>query len=169
VLLQSGRCLSRFLLQFNHVTCVQQYYCLPPDVSARKLIISIGIFNTALTQMLQSKKSETIFSKGAPSFSCRIEKYSETKVAEEYYWAITQAAVRSCCGRSGSSVVGRLNFDWRWTSHDRDKWVPVTTAWRILVLRVEERPAVWRVVANILSSRGQQTVVVFQLEGWAIC
>ena len=44
VLLQSGRCLSRFLLRFKHVTCVQQYYCLPPDVSVRKLIISIQIF-----------------------------------------------------------------------------------------------------------------------------
>ena len=28
-----------------------------------------------------------------------------TKVAEEYSWAITEAVVRSCCGRSGSSVT----------------------------------------------------------------
>ena len=32
--------------------------------------------------------------------------FNETKVAEEYCWAITQAAGRSCCGRSGSSVLG---------------------------------------------------------------
>jgi hypothetical protein len=27
----------------------------------------------------------------------------------------------------------------------RDKWVPVTTAWRVLRLRMEERPPIWRV------------------------
>ena len=32
-----------------------------------------------------------------------------------------------------------------------DKWVPVTTEWRVLRLRVEERSAIWRVVANILN------------------
>jgi hypothetical protein len=31
-----------------------------------------------------------------------------------------------------------------------DKWVPVTTAWRVQRLRIEERPAIWRVVANLL-------------------
>ena len=30
-----------------------------------------------------------------------------------------------------------------------DKWVPVTTAWRFLRLRMEERPPMWRVAANI--------------------
>jgi hypothetical protein len=40
----------------------------------------------------------------------------------------------------------------------RVKWVPVTTSWRILRLRMEERPPIWRVAANILnSSRGQPT------------
>jgi len=32
-----------------------------------------------------------------------------------------------------------------------DKWVPVATAWRVLRLRMEERPSVWRVTANILN------------------
>ena len=27
----------------------------------------------------------------------------------------------------------------------RDKWVPVTTAWRVLRFRMEERPPIWRV------------------------
>jgi len=36
-------------------------------------------------------------------------------------------------------------------SPDRDKWVAVTTAWRVLRLRVEERPAIWRVTANVLN------------------
>jgi len=34
---------------------------------------------------------------------------------------------------------------------DGDKWVPVTTAWRVLRLRVEERSPVWRVAAHILN------------------
>jgi hypothetical protein len=28
-------------------------------------------------------------------------------------------------------------------------WVPVTTAWRVLRLRVEERPPIWRVAVNV--------------------
>ena len=39
----------------------------------------------------------------------------------------------------------------------RDKWVPVTTSWRVLTLRMEERLPIWRVAANILSSRGELT------------
>jgi hypothetical protein len=31
----------------------------------------------------------------------------------------------------------------------RDKWVPVTTAWRVLRLRMEELPPIWRVTAKI--------------------
>jgi hypothetical protein len=33
--------------------------------------------------------------------------------------------------------------------HLRDKWVPVTTARRVLRVRMEERPPIWRVAANI--------------------
>ena len=36
-----------------------------------------------------------------------------------------------------------------------DKWVPVTTAWRVLRLRVEERPPMWRVAANILNKQSR--------------
>ena len=38
----------------------------------------------------------------------------------------------------------------------RDKWVPVTTAWRVLRLRMEERPPVWRVAANILNKQSRR-------------
>jgi len=31
------------------------------------------------------------------------------------------------------------------------QWVPVTTAWRVLRLRIEERPPIRRVAANILN------------------
>jgi hypothetical protein len=37
----------------------------------------------------------------------------------------------------------------------RDKWVPVPTAWRILGLRMEEWPPVWRVAANILNKQSR--------------
>ena len=37
----------------------------------------------------------------------------------------------------------------------RDKWVPVTTAWRVLRLRMEERPTIWRVTANILNKQSR--------------
>ena len=35
------------------------------------------------------------------------------------------------------------------------KWVPVTTAWRVLRLRMEERPPVWRVAANKLNKQSR--------------
>jgi hypothetical protein len=37
----------------------------------------------------------------------------------------------------------------------RDKWVPVITAWRVLRLRMEERPQIWRVAENILNKQSQ--------------
>jgi hypothetical protein len=37
----------------------------------------------------------------------------------------------------------------------RDKRVPVTTAWCVLRLRMEERPPVWRVAANILNKQSR--------------
>ena len=35
------------------------------------------------------------------------------------------------------------------------KWVPLTTAWRILRLRMEERPPMWRVAANKLNKQSR--------------
>jgi len=34
-----------------------------------------------------------------------------------------------------------------------DKWAHVTTAWCVLKLRMEERPPIWRVAANILNKQ----------------
>ena len=49
--------------------------------------------------------------------------YSETKVAEEYCWAITQGA-----GRGGHAaadqVYGVLNLELRWILSDRDEVDP---------------------------------------------
>jgi hypothetical protein len=36
-----------------------------------------------------------------------------------------------------------------------DKWVPVTTAWRVLRLQMEERPPIWRVAANKLNKQSR--------------
>jgi len=36
-------------------------------------------------------------------------------------------------------------------SYIRDKWVLVTTVWRVRKLRVEERPSIWWVDANVLN------------------
>ena len=35
----------------------------------------------------------------------------------------------------------------------RDKWVPLTTAWCVFRLRVEERSPIWRVAANIFNKQ----------------
>ena len=48
------------------------------------------------------------------------------------------------------NLVGTLKLGFL-TNEIRDKWVPVTTAWRILRLRMEERPPIWRQAANILN------------------
>jgi hypothetical protein len=42
------------------------------------------------------------------------------------------------------------------------KWVPVTTAWRVLRLRMVERPPIWRVAANILNKQWRAAD-----KGWA--
>ena len=36
---------------------------------------------------------------------------------------------------------------------DCDKWVPVTMAWCVLRLWMEELPLIWRVAANILNKQ----------------
>jgi len=36
-----------------------------------------------------------------------------------------------------------------------DKWVPVTTAWRILRLQMEEQPPIWRAAANKLNKQSR--------------
>ena len=36
-----------------------------------------------------------------------------------------------------------------------NKWVPVFKAWRVLRFRMEERPPIWRVAANILNKQSR--------------
>ena len=42
------------------------------------------------------------------------------------------------------------------------RWVPVTAAWRVLRLRMEERPPMWRVAANKLNKQSRTAD-----EGWS--
>jgi hypothetical protein len=42
------------------------------------------------------------------------------------------------------------------------KWFPVNTAWRVLRLKMEERPPIWTAAANILNKQ-VRTVE----EGWS--
>jgi hypothetical protein len=41
-------------------------------------------------------------------------------------------------------------------------WVPVTTAWRVLRFRMEERPPIWRAAANTLNKQSRTAD-----EGWS--
>jgi len=54
-------------------------------------------------QVMELKKKITVV-KRATTFSVRELKHDEKNSAEEYYWAMTQAAGRSCYCRSGYSV-----------------------------------------------------------------
>jgi hypothetical protein len=36
-----------------------------------------------------------------------------------------------------------------------DKWVPVTTPWRVLWLQMGERPTIWRVAVNIFNRQSR--------------
>jgi hypothetical protein len=42
------------------------------------------------------------------------------------------------------------------TAYERDMWVSVTTAWRVLRLRMEERPPICRVPANTLNKQSRK-------------
>jgi hypothetical protein len=41
-------------------------------------------------------------------------------------------------------------------NNEGDKSVPVATAWRVISLRMEERPAIWRVAAYILNKQSRK-------------
>jgi len=43
----------------------------------------------------------------------------------------------------------------QWSTTLQDEWVPVTTAWRVLRLCMEERPPIGSVPANILNKQTQ--------------
>ena len=48
-----------------------------------------------------------------------------------------------------------MNTFYKFTSSFGNKWTHITTAWRALGLRMEERLPIWRVSANILNKQSQ--------------
>ena len=70
-----------------------------------------------------------------------------------------------------NSSTDFARFSTRFYAVFRDKWVPVTRAWRALSMRMEERPPVWRVAANILNkqSRTADKGWSSSLGNWARC
>jgi len=51
-----------------------------------------------------------------------------------------------------------------WCSFTHKKWVPVTKAWHILRLQIEERPPIWRVAGCIVADSREG--VFLELWGW---
>jgi hypothetical protein len=49
------------------------------------------------------------------------------------------------------SFIDRRDF--KYVTEDFTMWVPVTTAWRVLRLRMEERSPVWRLAVNKLNKQ----------------
>jgi hypothetical protein len=63
------------------------------------------------------------------------------------------------------SILSQLNPVHTPTSHFlkiRLKWDPVTTAWRVFRLRMEEQPPIWRVAAKMLNNLSRTAD-----EGWS--
>jgi len=58
---------------------------------------------------------------------------------------------RELQGKTFSNVV----TEWTEDAPCHGKWVPVTTAWRVLRLRMEKRSLVWRVAAYIFNKQSQ--------------
>jgi hypothetical protein len=60
---------------------------------------------------------------------------------------------------------------WHVFENVRGKWVPVTTAWRVLRLRMEERPPDMEGSCEYIEQAvaDSRQGVVFQLGGWAKC
>jgi len=52
-------------------------------------------------------------------------------------------------------ITAALNFELSVFLNPCDRWVPVATAWRVLRLRMHERPPTFRVAANILNKRSR--------------
>ena len=87
-----------FTVTYYWISCIflQLYYIT--DTSR------VTKFHFATLKMLKKKRSSY--------FRLREWNRNQTEVTEGYCWAITQAAGRSCCDRSGSRVCWSLNFNW---------------------------------------------------------
>ena len=84
---------------------------------------------------------------------------SDVTAASWLYGASTDVIVEaSLCGATSdvtawSSFCGAAVFTFMSLRHVHVQWVPVTTTWHVLRLRIEERPPIWRVAANKLNKQ----------------
>ena len=63
-------------------------------------------------------------------------------------WALALLGIWSC-------ITAVCNFELSVFLNPRDKWVCVTTASCVLRMRMEERPPIWKVDANILNKQSR--------------
>jgi hypothetical protein len=52
-------------------------------------------------------------------------------------------------------ITAACNFELSIFLNPCDKWIPVTMAWRVIRLRMEDRPPIWKVAANILNKQSR--------------
>jgi hypothetical protein len=80
------------VLKSSSTTVTDLYKCTPDLISSYiKFRLTKFLNSTARIEVVTFSKSER-------NFSSRDWKSNETKVTEEYCWAITQAVVRESCG-----------------------------------------------------------------------
>ena len=65
------------------------------------------------------------------------------------HWFDSASGVHYVCWVDGF-CISLWHMSW-----SRDKLVPVTASWRVLRLRMEERPPIWRVAANMLNKQSR--------------
>ena len=71
----------------------------------------------------------------------------ETRIWKKRLWLLSWNIQSVALSRRAPTICDLI-------SHVR--WVPVTTAWRVLRLRMEERPPIWRVTANKLNKQSRR-------------
>jgi hypothetical protein len=91
--------------------------------------------------------SNAFFPSGFPTKTLHSLLLSPIRATCHAHLILTDFITRTIMGEKYTSLSSSLY------SFLRDKWVSVITAWRILRLRNEERPPIWRVAANILNKQ----------------
>jgi len=128
-----------------------------PHTSSDKLRLSIYISSTKPTQPPNRSKIEsdsTALSDAPATMS--------SSNRDVFYAALCWFSLTSF-GLVAAFEVWRLQIFWKklmWTR--LVEWIPVTTAWRVLRLRIEERPPIRRVAANKLNKQSRTAD-----EGWS--
>ena len=104
-----------------------------------------GLVGELPEERFSSRLIDTYWTKVAPIMVCQNE--------ETRNWLACKVPTLTAWGGSRLKMVG---LDTLPTYKRVVIWVPVTTAWRVLRLLMEERPLIWRVTANILNKQSRQ-------------